>query len=143
MSRLCSKKIATQLQLSIASIALCGCAATSIREIKSSPAATTSFETNINYQRLYKNLVTKFSECMGEGYVGGFATTHIKHALYSDLKEATISYTMDNLGQNIYYHADIIGTEKGSKVIAYVSLNTWKRTLDNTKNWATDADAPC
>ncbi len=98
-----------------------------------------------NYQRLYKNLLRKMDECAGEGQVGLFAQLHIKQTILSDLKEASISYMMTNLGTQSYYlHVDIHGIgEDRSKLDAYVAYSTWKDWLPRVERWARQPDATC
>jgi len=91
---------------------LTGCAAGTVKDLKSDPANSISVEINQNYQRVYKNLLEKMQVCMGEGWVGAFAQNHIRHAMFNELQEAYISYVMSNLGyQNHYLHVDIKGYE--------------------------------
>lgn len=106
---------------------------------------TAQFTTDQNYQRVYRNLLTKFRECKGEGWAGVFADIHIVEGLYPDLGEAEISYMMSNFGtKNYYLHIDITKiTANKTNVKAYIQLSTWKRSLSRIKPWATNPNASC
>ena len=103
------------------------------------------FTVDQNYQRVYRNLLTKFRDCMGEGWAGAFASFHVVEGLYPDLGEAEISHMMTNAGtKNYYMHVEIkeVTADKTS-VKAYVQLSTWKRQLEKVRPWATDPAATC
>ena len=124
---------------------LAGCAAGNVKQIQTEPANALHVQIDQNYQRLYKNLLRKMDECAGEGQVGLFAQLHIKQTILSDLKEASISYMMTNLGTQSYYlHVDIHGIgEDRSKLDAYVAYSTWKDWLPRVERWARQPDATC
>jgi len=124
---------------------LAGCAAGSVKELQSNPAKTINLELNKNYQQVYKNVLVKMQECMGEGWAGVFAQTQIKHVMYNDLQEANISYMMTNLGRNLYYlQVDIKGlSPKTTNISASVYYPTWKPSLNSVVAWAHDGNAPC
>lgn len=124
---------------------LSGCAAGTVNELRSDPANSIKLEINQNYQRVYKNLLEKMQECMGEGWVGVFAQNHIRHAMFNELQEANISYVMSNLGyQNHYLHVDIKGSGRdNTKMDAFVHFSTWRSVLSRVEVWATDAKATC
>ncbi|HTJ95932.1 MAG TPA: hypothetical protein VL381_00550 [Rhodocyclaceae bacterium] len=123
-------------------LALGGCAAASVKDLKADPAATIQFDSQLNYQRLYKNLLAKFNECVGSSTFI-LSNARVEHALYSDLHEADISYVMDNMNHNVYYHADIVGNKETSHVTAYIYFGAWKRVLDKTQAWAEDETSTC
>ena len=124
---------------------LAGCAAGNVKQIQTEPANALHVEIDQNYQRLYKNLLRKMDECAGEGQVGLFAQLHIKQTILSDLKEASISYMMTNVGTQSYYlHVDIFGVgEDRSKFDAYVAYSTWKSWLPRVERWARNPAATC
>ena len=126
-------------------VLLTGCAAGNVKQIQTEPANALHVEIDQNYQRLYKNLLRKMDECAGEGQVGLFAQLHIKQTILSDLKEASISYMMTNLGTQSYYlHVDIFGIgEDRSTLDAYVAYSTWKGWLPRVERWARQPDSPC
>ena len=124
---------------------LFGCAATSVKEMKSDPANAVHTTIEQNYQRVYKNLLGRMQECMSEGPVGMFAQYHVRHVLLPELREATISYAMSNMGtQNYYLHVDISGvSENQTKLDTYIFFSTWRHVLPKIQAWATNPDAPC
>ena len=126
-------------------IFLIGCAAGTVNELRSDPANSIHVEIKQNYQRVYKNLLEKMRECMGEGWAGAFAQFHIRHAMYNELREANISFVMSNLGQqNHYLQVDIRGLEdEKTKLDAFIYFPTWKSTLAKVQPWATDEKAKC
>jgi len=132
--------------INIAVVALLtGCAAGTVKDLKSDPANSIRVQIDQNYQRVYKNLLERMQECMGEGWVGVFAQNHIRHAMYSELQEANISFVMSNLGyQNHYLHVDIKALEQEkTKLEAFVYFSTWRSALGRIEAWARDTNATC
>jgi len=131
--------------ISIAAALLAGCAAGNVSEIRADPANAVRLDLDQNYQRVYKNVLDKMHECIGESWAGVFAQVRIRHALYSDLQEGNIGYVMDNLGvANHYLQVDIKGLPNNkTRLDAYVHFATWKPHLDRVKAWAVDGQAPC
>lgn len=123
---------------------LTGCAASSPKTLKADPARKVSVQIDQNYQRVFKNVLDKFQECVGEGRIGVFADMHIKNVMLSDLKEAEISVMMTNLGNYYYYHADIKEIAPGkTQFDAAIIYQTWSRWLDRSVAWAQNGDADC
>lgn len=126
-------------------LALTGCAATDTKTLKAKPSKQVTATINENYQRVYKNILDKMTECQGEGMVGIASSMQVKHTMLPDLKEAQISYTMSNLGSTSYfYHAELRGTEDGkTRITAYSGLSTWDKLVDRSLVWARDPNASC
>lgn len=126
-------------------LVLAGCAAGNVSEIRADPANAIRMELDQNYQRVYKNVLDKMHECIGESWAGLFAQVRIRHALYSDLQEGNIGYVMDNLGQaNHYLQVDIKGLPGNkTQLAAYVYFPTWRPQLDRVRAWAMNGQAPC
>lgn len=124
---------------------LAGCAAGNVSEIRTDPANAVRIEIDQNYQRVYKNVLDKMHECIGESWAGMFAQVRIRHALYSDLQEGNIGYVMDNLGvANHYLQVDIKGLPNNrTRLEAFVHFSTWKAHLERVQAWAIDGRAPC
>lgn len=124
---------------------LTGCAAGNVSEIRADPANSVRVEIDQNYQRVYKNVLDKMHECIGESSAGMFAQVRIRHALYSDLQEGNIGYVMDNLGvANHYLQVDIKGLPNNrTRLEAFVHFSTWKPHLERVTAWAIDGRAPC
>ena len=124
---------------------LTSCAASNVKELKENPSKTIEFTIEENYQRVYKNLLEKMNECMGEGWAGVFASTHIKHELYNELKEGNITFLMSNAGSQSYYmHIDVASiADKKTRINAYVYYSTWEKNLPLVKQWAFDGNSSC
>jgi hypothetical protein len=131
--------------ISVVLVALTGCAATDTKTLKASPSKQVTVTINENYQRVYKNILDKMTECQGEGIVGLLSSMQVKHTMLPDLKEAEISYTMSNLGSTSYfYHAELRGTEDGkTRITVYSGLSTWNKLIDRSLVWARDPNASC
>ena len=121
------------------------CAASNVKELKDNPSKTIAFTVEENYQRVYKNILDKMHECMGEGWAGAFASTHIKHELYNDLKEGNITFLMSNAGSQSYYmHIDVASIEdKKTRINTYVYYSTWEKNLPLVEQWARDGKSSC
>lgn len=124
---------------------LSGCAAGTVKELQSHPAAILDENIDLNYQRVYKNVLDKMRECIGEGWAGAFAQYHIQNELLSDLKESHIGFMMSNAGmQSHYLQVDIFGlNENKSNMKVMVAIETWKPYLSKIDNWAKNKDATC
>lgn len=124
---------------------LASCAASNVKELRENSSKVIEFSVEENYQRVYKNVLDKMHECLGEGWAGVFASYHIKSELYSELKEGEITFLMSNAGiQSYYLHADIFGiSEEQTKVDAYAYYSTWEKSLPLIKQWASDGDSSC
>jgi hypothetical protein len=128
----------------MATAILCGCAAQTVKEVRSNPAAELHMTVDQNYQRVYKQLLEKMQECYKEGTVGAFAQMHIRTSLYNELREANISYMMTNLGsQNHYLQVDIKGMGESTNLDAYVFFKTWSNRIPQIREWAINSDASC
>lgn len=126
---------------------LVGCAAGSVKDMRESatPENKISVVIDQNYQTVYKRLLDKLSECLGEAQVGLFANMHIKSDIFSELREARVSYMMTNLGtQSYYFHANIAGTGiDTTKLDGFVYYGTWRPILPKLAAWASKDNAPC
>lgn len=133
------------LAVSLSVVALGGCASATVKELQANPAGRITLTTSRNYQAVYKDILIGMRECMGEGWAGAFAATHIRPALYSDLREGSISFVMSNMGvQNHYLHVDVKGiAEDRTSVDAVVEFATWKPQLERVKGWATGELVGC
>jgi len=126
-------------------IMLSACAPNSVNSLKENSAASISLDINLNYQRVYKDVLDKMYECKGEGWAGAFAQFHIRHELDSEKGEAFITYVMSNAGdQNHYLRINIkqIDNEK-THLDAYVYFSTWQKSLEKIKGWATEQLKDC
>ncbi len=124
---------------------LAGCAAGTVKELKSAPGNSIHIEINQNCQRVYKNVLEKMQQCLGEGWGGAFAQYHVRHAIFSELQEANISWIMSNLDyQNHYLHVDLKGLQYDkTKLDAFVYFSGARQILVNVQAWATDANSTC
>jgi len=133
----------------IAVIVICfvltACAASNVRDLRDNSSAQMEFKVEENYQRVYKNLLDKMHECVGEGWAGVFASYHINSELYNELGEGEISFMMSNAGMQSYYmQMDVASlSEAQAKVNAYVYYSTWEKNLPLIKQWAVNGDSSC
>jgi hypothetical protein len=116
-----------------------------VKELRESSSKRIEFKVEENYQRVYKNLLDKMHECIGEGWAGVFASYHIKNELYSELEEGEITFLMSNAGmQNYYMHMDVASiSAEQTKVDAFVYYSTWAKNLPLIKQWASDSNSSC
>lgn len=137
------KTIAT---IAIAAIMLQGCVSTTAN-LKADPGAKMEFTTDQPYQLVYKNLLTKMRDCLGEGQIGmSFATMIIRNELYPDLGTAEVSQVMENAGvTNYYMHFDIVKLEaKKTSVTGYTQYSiNGQKFLGRAKQWAIDSNSTC
>ena len=126
-------------------VLLASCAASNVKGLRENYSKKIEFTVEENYQRVYKNLLDKVHECMGEGWAGVFASFHIKNELYNELKEGEITFLMSNAGMQSYYmHIDVTSiSEKRTKVDAYVYYSTWEKELPLIRQWAFDDNSSC
>jgi len=124
---------------------LMSCAASNIKELKEHYSKKIEFTVDNNYQRVYKNILDKMHECKGEGWAGVFASYHIQHELYNDLKEGYITFLMSNAGSQSYYmHIDVASiSDEQTNVNAYVYYSTWEKNLPLVKQWAFYGNSGC
>ena len=82
---------------------------------------------------------------MGEGNAGPFDSQHIQTAIYSDLKEAEITYILSTMGYRSHFlHVNFKGLENDkTQLDAYVYFPTWKPFLSKIKRWAEKPEAAC
>lgn len=124
---------------------LTGCAAGTAEALRADPSNSIHVELDLNYQRVYKNLLGKMQECMEKHWAGVTAQYRIDHAIYTERQEANLSFVMSNLGyQNHYLQVDIKGLDHDrTKVDAFVYFSTWRGTLARVQAWAADVNSKC
>jgi len=122
-----------------------GCAGKNIANVRSDPSKALHIVLNQNYQQTYKNLSTKYQECMMQGWAGVFAQMHIDRQLYSDLKEGHIIHYMTNMGMKSYYVViDIKETDNKKTLLdAYIFYSTWENVLPKIEEWSINTDSTC
>lgn len=124
-------------------IALGGCAAGSVSEIRSNAARRHEFALPANYQEVYRNIATVARNC----WVGGFllspqAQRNVDADLFSDLGRGEVTIWMSNIGRNVYAHADIERADGGSRVTVYTYFSSWDSIGPRMEKWA-KGEADC
>lgn len=95
-------------------VALGGCAAGSVSEIRSNAAKRHEFVLPANYQEVYRNIASTARNC----WVGGFllspqAQRNVDADLLPDLGRGEVTIWMSNINRNVYAHADIERADGG------------------------------
>lgn len=104
--------------LLIATFLLAGCGSESIREMSSKEEVAIRFETNMSYERVYRNLLNGMKECHNWG------SSQVEGQLYPETKLGEIAFRHKVRGILLGVEVRAI-TNSSSEVVAYGSNPVW------------------
>lgn len=129
------------LVLSILSIS--GCAPNSSRELKTGYAQHYQFETDKNYQQVYRTIKNKATDCYAESGIGGQIV--VQGDLYADIKKGEVVVALHGgFGIDTHLAVDLAASENETTLVdVYNALSTWNDMADAVKKWVVDDYKEC
>lgn len=129
--------------LVILAVFFLGCAPATVQKLRENPTGQSSFETNENYQSVYRKIVTNARRC----YQGGMITAQmvVQGDLYTDIKKGNVSIALHGgLGISTYANVDIEAiTEDKTKVIIYYGMGSWEGITRVVEAWIKQGSDKC
>ena len=120
----------------VSAVALSGCAASSVGDLRANPAKRYEFTSPDGYQQVYRNIARMARECWAGGFIGSQFV--VDADLFPDLAVGEVTIRVAGLTNMVHANALVTPSDakEGARVVVWNSLSTWNDMGPRIQRWA-------